>query len=104
MSRIAIYRDYLVKKPGDRFAMYSLALELKKAGQFAESERAFEALLTAHPQSGAGHFQHGMLFAEQEREDEARAAWEAGLAALEGADDPEAKRSLIEIQGALDDL
>ena len=31
-SKIAMFRQYLEKKPGDRFAMYGIALELKKEG------------------------------------------------------------------------
>ena len=104
MDKIALFRDYLEKKPRDRFAMYSLAFELKQAGRSDEAEAAFRELLEAHPTSGAGHYQYGLLFAELDREDEARAAWEDGLQALAGVDDAEARRSIGEIEGALDDL
>ena len=97
-----MYRDYLQKKPTDRFAMYSLALELKKAGQVGEAEAAFRALLAIHPDSGAGHLQLGTLLEEDGREDDAQAAWEAGLTALKGLTDPDALRSRSEIQTALD--
>lgn len=103
MDKVALYRDYLKKKPGDRFAMYSLALELKKAGDSA-AEEAFRELLREHPTSGAGHYQLGLLLAALGREDDARSAWEAGLEALQGVRDPEARRSIGEIEGALDDL
>ena len=102
MDRIALYRDYLQKKPTDRFAMYSLAFELKKAGRVAEAEAAFRALLAQHPDSGAGHLQLGTLLEEDGRDDEAQAAWEAGLAALQGLTDADALRSRGEIQTALD--
>lgn len=104
MDKIALYQDWLVKKPGDRFATYSLALELAKAERIDEALATFAALLGAHPTSGAGHYQHGLLLQRLGRDDEAREAWEAGLRALEGVDDPEARRSRREIEGALDTL
>lgn len=104
MDRIETFRRYLLDKPGDRFAMYSLALELKKAGRFDEALEAFEALLRAHPTSGAGHFQLGELFLEHGDEERAASAWRAGLEALQSADDAEARRSISEIEAALDML
>lgn len=95
------YRAWLLKRPGDRLAMYGLALELKKAGLHEEARVAFEDLLAAHPQSGAGWFQYGRLFEDAGDEAEALAVWTRGLAALQGSDDPEAKRSTAEIRSAL---
>jgi len=104
MDPIETYHKYLKKTPGDRFAMYSLALSLKKAGRIDEAEHAFRQLLAAHPLSGAGHYQHGLLLHEAGRADDARQAWEAGLHALRSANDVEARRSRSEIQGAVDML
>ena len=101
-DRVALFRDYLEKKPGDRFAMYSLAFELAKAERFEEAEQAFVELLQAHPHSGAGHFQLGQMYVAAGREDDAEAAWEAGLEALKGASGAEVQRSRVEIQAALD--
>lgn len=104
MDKVKMFADYLVKKPGDRFAMYSLALELKKAERFDEAETAFVALLEAHPQSGAGHYQHGLLLKERGQLERAQSVWEAGLAALRGTTDPEGRRSIGEIQQSLDEI
>lgn len=104
MDPVTTFRDWLAKKPDDRFARYSLALALKKAGEPDQALAELRELLRRHPQSGAGHYQHGLLLLELERRDEARAAWEEGLAALAGTTDPEAQRSLREIEGALDAL
>jgi tetratricopeptide (TPR) repeat protein len=97
-----MYRTYLEGKPGDRFAMYSLALELKKEERVVEAEAAFEALLKAHVHSGAGHYQLGLMYEELDREDEARASWERGLDALKDGSGVEVRRSVSEIQTALD--
>lgn len=101
MDRVAHFREFLARRPDDRFAAYSLALELKKAGRPDEAVAAFEALLARHPRSGAGHLQLGTLHQERGDDDRARAAWERGLAALAGATDAEERRSLREIETAL---
>lgn len=98
------YRSWLEKKPGDRLAMYGLALELKKAGQIEAAVAAFEALLERHPHSGAGWFQFGELYESADDEETAIATWKRGLEALQDATDAEARRSISEIEGAIDAL
>jgi predicted TPR repeat methyltransferase len=104
MSRLDTLREYLAKKPGDRFAMYSVALELEKSGDTTAAEAAYNELLEAHPTSGAGHLRLGMLLKESGRASEAAEAWRRGLVALRGATDAEARRSIGEIERALDAL
>lgn len=104
MSSIEQLEAWLEKKPTDRFALYSLALELKRAGRLDEARERLVRLLEAHPASGAGHYQHGLLLLEQGDRDGAQAAWEAGLRALAHGRDADARKSRAEIQGALDDL
>ncbi|MCB9674275.1 MAG: hypothetical protein H6737_04110 [Alphaproteobacteria bacterium] len=101
MSTLDHYRAWLEKKPGDRLALYGVALELKKSGALDEAEQAFEALLAVHPHSGAGWFQYGALFEEAGDEDRAIATWQRGLEVLADATDAEAKRSIGEIESAL---
>lgn len=101
MDRIAYFEEFLARRPDDRFARYSLALELRKAGRDDDAAAAFAELLARHPRSGAGHFQLGLLWQERGDDDRARACWEAGLAALAGATDPEERRSVREIESAL---
>jgi predicted Zn-dependent protease len=103
-ARIPTLRAWLADRPDDRFARYSLALELKKAGRVDEAMTELRDLLARHPASGAGHYQLGLWLLEADRPDEARAAWEAGLAALFGVEDPEARRSIREIDAALAEL
>ncbi len=104
MDRIEMFREALADQPDDRFASYGLALELKKSGRHAEAEQAFLALLQAHPTSGAGYYQLGQLLESLGRDDEARTVWERGLTALAGLDTADARRSISDLQGALDAL
>lgn len=102
MDRIASYEAWLTTHPGDRFALYSLALELERAGRVDEAEARLRELLAAHPLSGPGHYRLGLLLREAGRTDEARAAWEAGAAALAGSTEADARRSAAEIARELD--
>jgi len=102
MDRIAFFRAHLDTAPTDRFARYSLALELKKAGDPAGAEAELRRLLIDHPDSGAGHLQLGQLLEETGRLEDAKRAYEAGLAALAGSRDADGRRALSELQQALD--
>jgi tetratricopeptide (TPR) repeat protein len=104
VSRIDSLRAWLETHPGERFAMYALALEHEKAGDLGSAESAYRALLRVHPTSGAGRLRLGLVLVAQGRPEDAREAWREGLAALAGATDAEARRSVGEIQRALDDL
>jgi tetratricopeptide (TPR) repeat protein len=103
-DRLALFRAHLEKNPNDRFALYSVALELKKSGEFEACASAFQRLLAAHPTSGAGWYQHGLVYRERGDIDTARNIWLGGLEALASAGDAEARRSIGEITRALDEL
>lgn len=102
MDKVAFFRDYLDDKPDDRFARYSLALELKKAGDLAAAESELEELLRRHPTSGAGYLQLGQLREEDDRLEAAQVAYREGLAALEGVDDAEGRKARSELRQALE--
>ncbi len=102
MDRIAFFRTHLETRPTDRFARYSLALELKKAGDPAQAEVELRRVVADHPDSGAAWLQLGQLLEELERLDEAKQAYEDGLAALAGAHDPDGRKAVSELQQALD--
>ena len=100
MDPIRMFRDYLMAHPNDRFARYSLALELKKAGDLTAAEVELQRLLVDHPRSGAGYLQLGQLLEEADRLEDALAVYDRGLAALGTSDDAEARRSEAEIRRA----
>lgn len=102
MNRLEHFAQYLQTHPTDRLAMYGLALELSKAQRLDDAAQAFESLLDAHPHSGAGHYQHGMMWADAGELEKAEEAWNRGLKALDGLDTADARRSRSEIQLAMD--
>jgi tetratricopeptide (TPR) repeat protein len=103
-DRIRTLRAWLDTRPGDRFALYALALELRKDGDDDAALTVFDTLLALHPGSGAGHFQRGRLLLDRGDVEAARRGWDAALEILAPYEDAEATRSRSEIRAALADL
>jgi len=101
-DRLAAARDYVAKKPTDRFGLYALGMELRKAREWAESFAVFESLLTHHPENGPGYYHYGMARKESGDRDGARATWQRGLAAV-GGKDRKTSAELEDALAALDD-
>lgn len=101
-DRLAAVRDYLTKKPDDRFALYSLGMELRKRGEWAECFATFERIIELFPTYGAGYYAYGAARRESGDADGARAAWNRGLVAL-GASDPHTRSELTSALQALDE-
>jgi tetratricopeptide (TPR) repeat protein len=57
-DRIALARDYLNKKPGDRFGLYTLAMELRKVREWEECFKSFEKLLELYPDYGPAFYHY----------------------------------------------
>lgn len=102
MSRVKVFRDWLDKKPSDRFARYSLALELRQSGELSESETEFQRLLLDHPDSAAGAMQLASLLDELDRGEEGVLVLEASVKVLEALNTPEAARDLAEVRAELE--
>jgi tetratricopeptide (TPR) repeat protein len=100
-DRLAAAREYVAKKPADRFGLYALAMELRKTKAWEECFATFDRLLVHHPDYGAAWFHYGM--ARKESGDRAAAAetWRRGLDACVRSNDTKTR---AEIQGALDEL
>jgi predicted Zn-dependent protease len=59
-DRITAARDYVTKKPTDRFGLYTLAMELRKIQDWTESFSTFDRLLEHHPDNGPGYYHYAM--------------------------------------------
>jgi predicted Zn-dependent protease len=93
--------SFVADHPDDAFGRYGLAIECARAGDNEAALDHFRKLLDAHPDYVTGHFQYGQLLAKLSRDDEARAALTAGIAAAGRQGDTHA---VEEMQAALDAL
>lgn len=102
IDRLAAARDYVAKKPTDRFGLYALAMELRKLSAWAECFSTFDTLLGHHPQNGPAWYHYGMAKKEAGDRVGARAVWVQGLA-LVGATDGKSAREIEEALHGLDE-
>lgn len=100
-DRLAAARAYVEKKPTDRFGLYALAMELRKARAWDDAFAAFDTLLVHHPNYGPGFYHYAM--AKRESGDRAGCVdvLKRGLAACEKSGDAHTQS---EIEGVLDEL
>ncbi len=98
---LAELRAIAAEEPEDFENWYTLGLETRIEGHFAESEEAFDRALTACPGGHSEdlaqiHYQRFLLFQETGHIDAALAAWQAALVA-----DPETGKTIREVCGML---
>lgn len=99
-ERLAAARAYVEKKPTDRFGLYALAMELRKARAWEECLETFDRLLAHHPTYGAGFYHYAMAVRESGDRERAVAILQRGLAVTRDAD----PKTYAEIVSALDEL
>lgn len=100
-DRLAAAREYVSKKPTDRFGLYALAMELRKAKAWDECFPAFGRLLEHHPDYGAGWYHFAMARRESGDRAGAVAALRQGLDACKRSRDG---KTMAEIEEALEEL
>lgn len=100
-SRKQQIEEMLADDPHDPFLRYGLAMEHVSAGQDEEAVRCFEQLLQTTPDYVPGYMQAGRTLARLNRVEDARAVFEAGIAAARQKGDLHAAE---EMTGFLDGL
>jgi tetratricopeptide (TPR) repeat protein len=98
MNRTEILKQMLDVDPGNSFARYGLATELKNSGDLEGAVREFGVLLERDPNYSAGYFHGGQTLEKLGRLDDARAFYRQGLAVTRDA------HARGEMQAALDIL
>ena len=73
LQAVAIFEDYIDRKPGNGWGYYMLGLSAWKAGDFQKSEKAFDQALSIDPDHVKSLVNSGRLFIEQLRHAEALA-------------------------------
>lgn len=92
---------FIAQKPRDPFPRYALALEYKNAGRLEEAEATFAELMTVDPGYVATYLHAGNVLLALGRRDDARTAYQAGIAVATRAGDTHARG---ELDGALASL
>jgi predicted Zn-dependent protease len=101
MDRVAAFRSFIEKSPGDPFPRYGLAMEYKNQGQLDDAARAFSELITSFPEYVPAYLMAGQVLAAQGKRDEAAGVWKRGVDAATARGDLHAKK---ELESALTEL
>jgi thioredoxin-like negative regulator of GroEL len=100
-TRRQMLEEFVAAKPNDAFARYGLAMDCANAGDAADADTHFKALLGAHPEYVAAYFQYGQFLARTGRTREARTTLAAGIATAQRTGDDHARS---EMEAALSEL
>jgi predicted Zn-dependent protease len=100
-DRLAVARDYVRRKPTDRFGLYTLGMELRKIKAWDECFSTFRTLLEQNPDYAPGWYHYAM--ARRESGDRAGTidTLKLGLDAAARSGDGKTR---AELQSALDEL
>jgi len=94
MDRIATFKSFIARSPGDPFPRYGLAMEHKTQGNLAEAWAAFSELLEAFPDYVPAYLMAGGTLAGLGRKDEAAAIYRRGVEVATRKGDPHARGEL----------
>lgn len=100
-DRLSAARDYVARKPTDRFGLFALAMELRKKQLWSESFAAYEQLALHHPDYGAAYYHYGTAKRESGDFPGAKEIYRRGIEACGRSGD---KHTASEIQGALEEM
>jgi Tfp pilus assembly protein PilF len=98
MDRLAALLDFHRDDPDDPFTRFALAQEYLKGGDTAKALAFFEELVRDHPGYVGTYYHLGKLYEHLGCDEQAAAAYRAGVAAAASAGDLHAR---AELQGAL---
>jgi predicted Zn-dependent protease len=101
MDRIATFKSFISRSPGDPFPRYGLAMEHKTQGDLAAAWTAFAELLDKFPDYVPTYLMAGGTLAALGRKDEAAAVYRRGVDAASRKGDAHARG---ELESALAEL
>ncbi len=100
-DRLAAARDYVSRKPTDRFGLYALAMELRKAKAWEECFAAFDNLLVVHPDYAVAYYHYGSACKESGDRVRCLTTLRRGFEAATRTGDGKTR---AEIEGLIDEL
>ena len=101
MDRIATFKSFIARSPGDPFPRYGLAMEHKAQGNLAEAWTVFSDLLDGFPDYVPTYLRAGGTLVGLGRKDEAAAVYRRGIEAATRKQDPHARG---ELESALNEI
>ncbi len=103
MSNIRLQKliEMLEKQPNDTFLLYAIGMEYLGMGNANVAEKYFKQVLEVDQNHVATHYQLGILFAQQNRENEAQPILEKGFELAKQKGDLKTQN---EFRSALDEL
>lgn len=94
MDRIATFRSFIARAPGDPFPRYGLAMEYKTRGDLAAAWTAFSELLDQFPDYVPTYLMAGGTLSALGRRDEAADIYRRGIDVATRRADPHARGEL----------
>src|SRR5689334_11746851 len=94
MDRIATFKSFIARAPGDPFPRYGLAMELKSRGDLAAAWTACSELLDQFPDYVPTYIMAGGTLVALGRRDEAAAVYRRGIEVASGKADAHARGEL----------
>lgn len=101
-DRLTAARDYVAKKPTDRFGLYTLAMELRKLQSWEECFASFDRLLEHHPDNGPGYYHYAMSRKESGDREGALALVARGMEVTARSGDGKTLNELRDLKGVLE--
>ncbi len=101
-ERVEKLLEFFAATPQDDFAPYALAQEYLAAGKTEEALGWIAKTLAIRPDHAYAYYQKARALELDDREDEALAAIDEGLAAAERAGDAKAREELKELRETLE--
>lgn len=94
MDRIATFKSFIARAPGDPFPRYGLAMEYRARGDLATAWTAFSELLDQFPDYVATYLMAGGTLSALGRRDEAADIYRRGIEVATRRGDPHARGEL----------
>ena len=94
MDRIATFKSFIARSPGDPFPRYGLAMELKSRGNLTEAWTAFSELLEGFPDYIPTYLMAGGTLVGLGRKEEAVEVYRRGIDAAARKGDAHARGEL----------
>ena len=100
-TRRQLLEEFLVKKPGDAFSLYGLALECSNTGDTVAADQHFRTLTTNHPDYIPAYLMYAQMLSRESRPADAKQVLNKGISEAAKKGDSHA---LSEMEALLSEL